>query len=371
VDKVVWIALFARPDSEGAFAGQARLMQTLRPHIPAVPEIFAYSDQEEELGGRYILMEGICGEKAEAEYFIFGIPDQYWHHVLEQLGCVMALGMSVTWDTFQVNGETYKSDTAFWIDSARQRIRGAINEISFDQVVVNKKYSDFLAEAQPRLKLLFAELLYLNCDFLIPSRRPSNMLMKFPAHLPRLSMENIIFDDDYTIKGLIGFPRTESVSSWEYFQFPYRLEESFDHTSMARTIAWMRQCFEGAWARKLDSLNLSYEGLASRVQWCQKDKVQLLYRFRISPNPEEFVDKLFSHFYNFHSSITVGSLWMAFLYTIFSALDSRNQNVLHGKPDVYIAMFTEILTLPTDEMLKREEIGFRLAHGFLNGQDIE
>src|SRR5271155_5307751 len=91
-DGVVWIALFARLDSEGLFSAQEKLMKRLRGSIP-VPEVYAWSDQTEELGARYTIMEGICGKRAEAQYLLFGVPDRHWHTLLDQLGKILAAGM--------------------------------------------------------------------------------------------------------------------------------------------------------------------------------------------------------------------------------------------------------------------------------------
>src|SRR5205814_10324244 len=159
---------------------------------------FAYSDELQELGARYLLMQGICGFKAEAEYFIFGIPDRYWNHVLEQLGRFMAEGMISQWKVFKVNDKTYRTDSAFWIDPAARNVRIAIHEIGQHREVFNgQQYSMFFKHAEHIFRLLFAQLLYLASELLTPQRQPSNAQQKFPCHLPPLRMENIIFDSEY------------------------------------------------------------------------------------------------------------------------------------------------------------------------------
>jgi hypothetical protein len=285
----------------------------------------------------------------------------------------MAYGMAVSWNNFQVNGETYKSDTAFWIDSARRRIRGALNEISLHREVFTEgQYAEFIQQVQPNLQILFAELLYLNSEFLTPKQRPPNMLMKFPAHLPSLTIENVIFDEEYNIKGLISFPRTESVSSWEYFQYPYRLEESFDDLSMTRTSTWMRDNFVEAWVRTLASLGISWEGMQSREPWCQKDKVKLLYDFRMSETiTPTLVHLLFSSLYHFDKSIvTVENMYDAFLSSTCSLLYNY-PTAWESKPDMYIEMSAWLLALATGQIHDLSRDGECLREGHSNFKIIQ
>jgi hypothetical protein len=362
-DEVVWIALFARPDSVSEFAAQARLMRSLRGRIP-VPEIFSYSDLVDELGGRYLLMEGICGLRAEAEYFIFGIPDRYWNHVLQQLGEIMAEGMAITRDTFNIDGQEYRSDNAFWIDPARQNIRGALSEISKTRELFSAgQHREFVNRNLSHFELLFAELLYLCSEFLRPSRRPSNVLMKFPAALPPLRMENVIFDSDYNIKGLIGFLRAESVSSWDYFQYPYGLEETFDDPSMRRTVAWMREYFVGAWIRRQVSQGVNWDGFERREQWCQKDKVAVLYEFRKSKDRDTaLLQRLLSCGYYINGPMTVDILYYAFITTMLSVCQQQPGS-WDCKPDFFTDMFMRLLSLNSLQLHESAEQGRLLLRG--------
>lgn len=359
-DQVVWIALFARPDSVGEFSAQAQLLRALRGRIP-VPEVFSYSDHDIELGGRYLLMEGICGSRAEADYFIFGIPDQYWNHVLHQLGEIMAVGMTVSWNTFKVDGKEYRSDTAFWIDESRQNIRGALTKINDSRHLISEGHSgSFFHESKGALEILFAELLYLCNELLRPGRRPSNIFMKFPSALPPMNANNIIFDSEYNIIGLIGFPRTESASSWDYFQYPYCLEETFEETSMGRTGAWMRDYFVNAWVLRLATLGVGSPGLPE--QWCQKEKVQVLYEFRKSKVfTSELLQRLLSSGY--HGFTRDSTLFYdAFVAVLFTVLN-RQPRLWDAKPDYFMQLFLHMTSLNQFQLQGLAEQGRLLREG--------
>jgi hypothetical protein len=320
-------------------------MEKLRPKIP-VPEVFAYSDQSQELGGRYLLMEGICGLKAEAEYFIFGIPDRHWNHVLEQFGEVMAEGMAIWWKDFQIDGKVFKSDSEFWIDPAVQNVRIALHEMgkhrqNFDE----QQYSTFLKQNQPNFQLLFVELLYLCSELLRRPRRPSSAHEMFPSNLPPLSMENIVFDFEYHVKGMIGFSRSESVSSWDYFQYPLGLEESFDDPSMTRTAAWMKESFIESWKRRLDRLDIRWDGMEEREPWCHKDKVKILREFRISnARSSILLEKLVSELYHFDGSVTLDLLYCAHIYTTCSVLSQRTTAWDPNNVDLHVEVFTRMIS---------------------------
>lgn len=370
-DEVVWIALFAPADSVGEFAAQARLMRSLRGRIP-VPEVFSYSDQVNELGGRYLLMEGICGLRAESEYFIFGIPDRYWNYVLQQLGEIMAEGMAVTWSTFKVDGEEYRSDTAFWIDPSRQNMRGALIEISKSRALFDSgQHQEFITQISTASELLFSELLYLCSEFLRPYRRPSNVLMKFSSALPTLRMENVIFDADYNIKGLIGFTRKESVSSWEYFQYPFGLEEIFDDPSISRTVAWMREYFVGAWIQRLVSLGVDWGGLEQREQWCQRDKVEVLRQFRKSKKQDPaLLQRLLSSGYYLKGPLDVDLLYNAFVISLLSAFQQQSA-AWDCKPDFFTDLFLRLLSLSYPQLQALAEQGRLLRNGQTEFQLME
>ena len=371
-DGVVWIALFARLDSVGEFAAQVRLMQKLRSKIP-VPEIFAHSDQSQELGGRYLLMDGICGSKAEAEYFMFGIPDRHWNHVLEQLGEVMAEGIALSWKEFRINGKVYNSDSAFWIDPAVQNICIALQELGRHRDEFSERqYSAFFKRAQPVLRLLFAELLYLCSDLLRRRQQPSNSREKFPCNLPPLGMENIIFDSEYNVKGLIGFPRTESVSSWDYFQYPYRLEETFEDPSMTRTIKWMRETFVESWKRRLEYLGMRWEGMEQREPWSQKDKVKILREFRISnPRSPTLLEQLLSKLYHLEPVVTFDFLFHAHVYTTFSVLTHNSTAWDPKNPDPHVEMFTRMTSLNTSRLQELAAAGQALTNGKFDSHSLQ
>jgi hypothetical protein len=355
-DEVVWIALFARLDSTGEFSSQASLMRRLGARVP-VPEVYAYSDETGELGGRYLIMEGICGRRAEAEYFMFGIADRCWNSVLGELGRILARGMAVTWASFEVEGTKYTADEEFWIRPARRNIRRMVGEIvRLKQCFAQKAYSKFVTLAKESLFTLFAELLYLCNSFLL--ERPINISAKFPSHLPPLKMENIIFDDDYQIKGIIGFPRTEAVSTWDYFQYPFCLEDSFDDCSMTRTISWMRESFLEAWQRELVSLDvLPWPDFRQREKWCQNDLTSLLYQFRSSQSPSrELLVQIFSRLYSLDKTITLEILFHAFLFLMCSTL-ANHAVAWEGSPDVYVEMFLHLIKLDTGQVKLLAERG--------------
>ena len=371
-DGVVWIALFAQLDSVGEFAAQVRLMQKLRSKIP-VPETFAHSDQPQELGGRYLLMEGICGSKAEAEYFIFGIPDRHWNHVLEQLGEVMAEGMALWWKEFHMNGKVYESDSAFWVDPATQNICIALRELGRHRDAFNERqYSAFFKRTQRILRLLFAELLYLCSSLLKRPQQPSNSREKFPSSLPSLVEENIIFDSEYNVKGVIGFPRTESVSSWEYFQYPYRLEESFDDPSMTRTIAWMRESFVESWRRRLEYLGMRWEGMEHREPWCQKDKVKILLEFRtLNARSPTLLQQLLSKLYHLGSVVTFDLLFHAHIYTTCSVLAQHTTAWDPKTSDLHVEMFTRMTSLDTPRLHELAAAGQALTNGKFDSHSLQ
>jgi hypothetical protein len=346
-DQVVWIVLFARLDSEGSFAAQASVMKSLRGSI-AVPEVFSDSDQADELGGRYLLIEGICGFRAEAEYLMFGIPDRYWNHVLEQLAHIMAAGMAITWSTFKVGDQEYRSDTEFWIDESRQNICDALREIRKSGSLIDESdYLDFLGYNTEFLSVLFDELLYLCSEFLREDRRPPNVLMNFPSALPPLKMENILFDSDYNIKGLIGFPRAESVSSWDYFQYPFGLDEIFEDPSMRRTTTWMREYFVDAWKQRMEAQGMDWGGdLQDREQWCQKEKVAVFYQFRESEEPtEEILQLLLTCGYSFDEQMPVEQLYNAFIAVALSTYKLESA-AWRCRPDFWTDMFFDVLESP-------------------------
>jgi len=363
-DGVVWIALFARLDSVGEFARQAALMRRLRSKLP-IPEVIAVSDTPQELGARYLLMEGVCGTKAEAEYFIFGIPDRYWNHVLEQLGAVMAEGMEQTWEHCFVNGKNYTSDHAFWIHPSLQNMEfGHRNVDRHRDHLVRKEYSRFLKNAVQSIHLLFAEDLYLCSDLLNETQLPPDARGKFPSHLPPLTMDNVIFDDEYNIKGLIGFPRNESVSSWDFWQYPYRLDETFDDPSMNRTVKWMRETFLEAWQRRLASTGLRLDNLKKREAWSQKEKVQLLYDFRTcNARSVELLQQIRSKLYNLDASITLDVLFNAYVYTaIYNLAHEHMQwdNVWPGH------MFRRLLSADVSHIHEIASAGHALGKGKLD-----
>lgn len=371
-DGVVWIALFARSDSVGDFAAQVRLMRKLRSKIP-VPEVFAHSDQSQELGGRYLLMEGICGLKAEAEYFIFGVPDRYWDHVLEQLGGFMAEGMAVWWKNFQVNGKVYDSDSAFWIDPAVHNVRLALHEFtSHRKLIEERKYATFLERTQPLIRLLFVEVLYLCCELLRQPQRPSNAQGKLPSNLPPLSMENIVFDNNYNVKGLIGFSRIESVSSWDYFQYPFCLDDSFDDPSMTRTITWMKESFIESWKRRVESLGLLWEGMEQREPWSQKDKVKILYEFRLSnARSSHFAEQLLSRLYHVDGNVTIDLLFCAYLYTTCSVLSHHATAWDPNISDLHVAIFERMISLDAARLNELAGAGQSLTKGKFDSQILQ
>lgn len=370
-DGVVWITLFARLDSVGEFASQARLMRKLRPRIP-VPEVFAYSDDTKELGGRYLLMEGICGSKAEAEYFIFGIPDRHWNHVLEQLGEIMAEGIAMLWKSFQVNGRVYESDTGFWIDPALQNVEYALCEMKkHHEILAGRLYSKFVAQVHRDMNLIFAELLYLCSELLRPNFRPPDSHRTFPSNVPPFKMENIVFDTEYNVKGLLGFSRTESTSSWEAFQYPFCLEDSFDDPSMSRTIKWMREYFVDACRRTLQSRGLNWHEWQKRELWCKKDKVRLLYEFRTSSaRPPELLQRIVSRLYHFDKAITLDLLFHAFLFTIIPVF-AQIPTIWDQKPDWYVEMFVRMLSAETKALYTLASMGQLVAKGELNLQSLQ
>jgi hypothetical protein len=371
-DGIVWIALFARLDSVGAFAGQVRLMQKLRSKIP-VPEVYAYSDELLELGGRYLLMEGICGLKAEAEYFIFGVPDHQWNHVLDQLGGIMADGMEVSWKNFHVNGKEFHLDSAFWIDPAIKNIRFALHELArHRKLLEERQYSTFSKSVQSIIRLLFAELLYLCSELLRQSQRPSDAHDQFPSNLPSLTMENVVFDSDYNVKGLIGFSRTESVSSWQYFQYPFCLEDSFDDPSMMRTVKWMKESFIEAWKRKLESLGMKWEGMEPREPWCQKEKAKILLEFRTSKARSLLLlEQLLAQLYHFDNTVTVDLLLYAHLYTVCSALGHHSTAWDPNRSDLHVELFARLITMNTARLHELAGAGQALTKGKYDSQILQ
>jgi len=363
-DGAVWIALFARLDSVGEFARQAALMRKLRPRLP-VPEVIATSDTPQELGARYLLMEGVCGTKAEAEYFIFGIPDRHWNHVLEQLGGLMAEGMEQTWENYSVNGKVYTSDGGFWIHPALQNLEFARRNVDRHRDnLAGKEYSRFMKNAVQSIQLLFAEDLYLCSELLNEAQLPPDARGNFPSHLPPLIMDNIVFDDEYDIQGLIGFPRTESVSTWDYFQYPFRLDDTFDDPSMKRTVKWMREKFLEAWQGRLASAGLRLDNIKKRECWSQKEKVQLLYEFRTcNARSVELLQQIRSKLYNLDASITLDVLFNAYIYTaIYNLAHEHMQwdNVWPGH------MFRRLLSADVSHIHEIASAGHALGKGKLD-----
>ena len=367
-DGVVWIALFARLDSVGEFARQAALIRRLRPRLP-IPEVIALSDTTQELGARYLLMEGICGTKAEAEYFIFGIPDRYWNHVLEQLGAFMAEGMEETWGNFIVNGKAYHSDSAFWIHPALQNMDfGRRNIESHRDDLAAKEYARFMKNAHQSIHLLFAEDLYLCCELLKDSQLPPDAHGSFPSNLPPLTLDNIIFDEEYNVKGLIGFPRSESFSTWDYFQYPFRLEDSFEDPSMNRTLKWMREKFIVAWQGQLAASGKRLDNVKKREVWSQKEKVQLLYEFRTcNARTVELLQQIRSKLYDIDTSITLDVLFNAYVYTAIYNLSHKHMhwnNVWPGH------MFRHLLSAETNHIHEIAVAGHALGKGKLDSHTL-
>lgn len=363
-DGVVWIALFARLDSAGEFGRQAVLMQRLRPKLP-VPAVIASSDSPKELGARYLIMEGVCGMKAEAEYFIFGIPDRQWNHVLDQLGVIMAEGMEQTWESFAVADKEYASDSAFWIHPALQNVEFAHRNIDRHRENLRvKEYSQFLTIEVQSIHLLFAEDLYLCSDLLNEAQLPPDSGGNFPSHLPPLTMDNIIFDDEYNIKGLIGFPRTESVSTWDYFHYPFRLDDTFDDPSMNRTVKWMREKFLDTWHGRLAGSGMRLDNIPKREPWSQKEKVQLLHEFRTcNARSVELLQQIRSKLYNLDSSITLDVLFNAYVYTaIYNLAHDHMQwnNVWPGH------MFRRLLSADVGHIHEIASAGHALGKGKLD-----
>ena len=364
-DGIVWIALFARLDSVGEFERQVALMRRLRAKVP-VPQVIACSDAPKELGARYLIMEGVCGMKAEAEYFIFGIPDRHWNHVLDQLGVIMAEGMEQSWEKFTVNGKEYSSDSAFWIHPAVQNMAFARRNIDrHRENLRGKEYSRFLKNEVQSIHLQFAEDLYLCSDLLNEAQLPPDAQGNFPSHLPPLTMENMIFDDEFNIKGLIGLPRTESVSTWDYFQYPFRLDDTFDDPSMNRTVKWMREKFVEAWQGRLAGSGVRLDNIKKRDAWSQKDRVQLLYEFRTcTARSVELLQQIRSKLYNIDSSITLDVLFNAYVYTAIYNLSLEHMqwnNVWPGH------MFRRLLSADVGHIHEIASAGHALGKGKLDG----
>jgi hypothetical protein len=343
-DGVVWIVLFAQLDVKGEFAAQARLMKMLRGRIP-VPEVYGFSDNRIELGARYLVMEGICGIRAEAEYLMFGIPDRHWNHVLEQLGVIMAQGMVVSWKSFRVNTHDYQKDTDFWTEPAESNIQRALKEINeHKKYFVSGRYSTFIDHVYFHLKSLFAELLYLGNDLLHPKSRPSDVSQRFPVHIPPLTMQNIIFDEEYNIRSIIGFSQSESVSTWDYFQYPLGLEDPFEEHPMTHTITWMRELFLEAWRGELSTLKLSaWERMPTREKWCRKDKVAILYEFRKTPeHTSKILNELLCCFHPVDKSTTAEILFEAYTFVLCSLL-AHDSNAWNGKLEMYIDVLLRLV----------------------------
>lgn len=357
-DGAVWIVLFARLDCKGEFAAQARLMQALKGRI-AVPEVYAFSDSKIDLGARYMLMEGICGNRAEAEYLMFGIPDRHWNQVLDQLGAIMAQGMAVTWKHFKVNGKEYERDSDFWIQPSEIKILRAVNEINqHKDVFISGRYSTFVEHLYFHLKALFAELLYLANDFLHPKKRPSEKSQCFPANLPPLTMENVIFDEEYNVKAIVGFPQSESISTWDYFQYPLGLEDPFEEHPMTRTITWMRESFVEAWRRELEVLNLTeWDAMPAREKWARKDDIATLYEFRTTTeHTSKLLNQMLCTLYHLDKSLTADLMFEAFIFALCSFL-AHNSAAWTGKVDFYIDLFTVLAKQSTQVLHQLAEQG--------------
>lgn len=342
-DGVVWIALFARLDSEGLFSAQEKLMKRLRSSM-AVPEVYACSDKTEELGARYIIIEGICGRRAEAQYLMFGVPDRHWHTLLDQLGKVLAAGMKVTWKEFDIADKKYVSDSSFWIDPAEKNILRALKQLNDQRHLFDfGHWSKFIQSTLPVIDLLFSESLYLCCHLLKPSHRPVDSRGRFPSHLPSLSMQNLIFDDEYNIKGIIGFPRTQGVSSWEYFQLPLGLEEDFENTSTQKTEDWMRMEFVRSWRQNISRTGVPWEGLDQWLPWCKKDSVQLLRRFRTAKPSPVSLEQFFEKMYSFGSDVPLEMVKDAHLFTTVALLIHYPVAWEAEKCEFHVDMFSRML----------------------------
>jgi len=321
----VWIVLFAIyiiHDSSDKFEDHARLLQRLQSSNIPVPEVYAFSDSQSELGARYLLMEGICGIKAEAEYFIFGIPDRYWKHVLDQLADILAEGMLFTSPTFIVDGHEYNSDTAFWIDTSQSCVAAAWGRIEVHlELLREMRYKEFFERAREEINIIFAESLYLSTDLVLCRYNGyMNTCGPFPTCLPPLQRDNIIFDEEYNIKGVIGFRGTQSVSLWKYFQYPMALEESFEDKAMDGTVGRMRNIFDNSWDQAMNRRRLHWyeRDNKSGAHWRCPDKVGLLYQFRTAPPNQraQLTQSLFSRFYG-HNAPSIEVLFHASLMGFF------------------------------------------------------
>jgi len=369
-DGVVWIAMFARLDSDGEFSRQERLMRRLRGTIP-VPQVYAYSDQAQELGGRYIIMEGICGRRADAPYLMFGIPDQHWHTLIDQLGKIMAEGMNVSWNEFTIDGKTYPSDLSFWIEPAEKNILQALKVFNQERPIFDSgHWSNFIQSTLSSIHLLFSELIYLCCNLLTPSRRPADSRGRFPSHLPSLSMENIIFDDEYNIKGLIGFPRTEAVTSWDYFQLPLGLEEEFENTSTRNTANRMRLEFVQSWRQHLPRTAVRWEGLDRWLPWCKKDLVELLYCFRTGKPAPVSLDKFLAEMYHFGSDLGLDLLRDAHLFTTLALLIHYPVAWESDKCNFHVEMFSRLVSMDGRSLSQIGAAGNSLREGKFDFQKL-
>jgi hypothetical protein len=265
----------------------------------------------------------------------------------------------------------YVSDSSFWIEPAEQNILRALKQLNDERHVFDSgHWSKFIQSTQPSIDLLFSESIYLCCHLLTPSQRPVDSHGRFPSHLPSLSMQNLIFDDEYNIKGLIGFPRTQGVSSWDYFQLPLGLEEEFENTATQKTEDWMRLEFVQYWRQNLSRTGVPWEGLDKWLPWCKKDLLQLLCRFRTGKPSPVSLELFFDKMYSFGSDVPLDMVKDAHLFTTLALLIHYPVTWEVGKCEFHVDMFSRMLRMDGKGLRQIGGAGRSLREGKFDFQNL-
>ena len=131
---------------------------------------------------------------------------------------------------------------------------------------------------------------------------------------------------------------------------------------MGRTGAWMRDYFVSAWALRLATLGVGSPGLQEPEQWCQKERVQVLYEFRKSKVfTSELLQRLLrSGYSNFTRDSTL--FYNAFVAVLFTVVN-RQPRLWDAKPDYFMHLFLHMTSLNQVQLQGLAEQGRLLREG--------
>ena len=207
-DGVVWIArCYFRPVHRGMVRSEVATMRHVKKHttIP-VPEVFAYSSScDNAVGSPYILMETIRGRRhINEDLVILDIPDEKKRFVCEQLA-----------DYFlQLNSLRFPSIGSLDTDEEGNLFISDVFRIheTFPRPTGPTQYYRFAALARLRLfrhvpSLAFNSWLRLS----LAKRMGKSTTVDYPLAHPDFHAGNILFDDDFTIVGILDWSYAHTV----------------------------------------------------------------------------------------------------------------------------------------------------------------